>query len=55
MAELQAARQAARQAEHLVLEQALELDRAHITNATLAQVRTCFISKTLHAYGTTVI
>ncbi|KAL3131514.1 hypothetical protein ABBQ38_007819 [Trebouxia sp. C0009 RCD-2024] len=38
LSDLTIARQAARQAEHLVLEQALELDRAHITNATLAQV-----------------
>ena len=40
LSDLTVARQAARQAEHLVLEQALELDRAHITNSTLAQVLT---------------
>lgn len=49
MSELALARQAARQAEHLVLQQALEIDRAHVTNGTLAQVpRSHHINMALH-------
>lgn len=51
MSELKAAKQAAKKAERRVLQQAQEIDRAHVTNSTLAQVLTkyciqCGISST---------
>lgn len=45
MSELEAAKQAARKAERLVLQQSQEIDRAHVTNSTLAQVLTQFCIK----------